>query len=215
MHEGCHTVVILCVCPSVTMLVVTYQRFGFLSAHIFISAYFLCLILAVKRMCWYMYNCVHATSFAAQVLAHYLMIDQLSATADCCQQTALEGSELSPMIVHSSEQWDATSRIDRGQPVLLSPKPPVFLESSISSFFSTYYILKWWIMATLGLWQYIAIALLVSLKSGRCHKTSLISAHFSISAYFLTIWTYKHMRLTTWVYGTLFRASLSEPWIQE
>ena len=67
---------------------------------------------------------MHATSFAcstaAQVLAHYLMIDQLSATADCCQQTALEGSEPLSMIVDSSEQWDATSRIDGGRPVLLS-----------------------------------------------------------------------------------------------
>ena len=64
---------------------------------------------------------MHTTSFAcstaAQVLAHYVMIDQLSATADCCQQTALEGSELSPMIVDSSEQWVA---INRGRPVLLS-----------------------------------------------------------------------------------------------
>ena len=191
MHEGCRTVVILCVCPEIRV----FKRTFLINAHIFISAYFLCLILAVNR--------VHTTSFAAQVLAHYLMIDPLSATADCCQQTALEGSGLLPMIVHSSEQWNATSRINRGQPVLLSPKPPVFLESSISSFFSTYYILKWWIMATMGLWQYIVIASLISLKSGRCHKP-LISAHFSISAYFLTIRTYKHMRLTTRVYGTLF-----------
>ena len=82
---------------------------------------------------------------AAQVLVHYLKIDQLSATADCCQQRALEGSEPSSMIVHSSERWDATSR-DRGpEPVLLSsysPKPPVFLESSISSFFFTYCVLE-------------------------------------------------------------------------
>ena len=41
---------------------------------------------------------------AAQVLAHYLMIDQLGATADHCQQMALEGSEPSPIIVHSSKQ---------------------------------------------------------------------------------------------------------------
>ena len=53
------------------------------------------------------------------------------------------------------------------------------------------------------LWQYIAIALLVSLKSGRCHKPlSFTSAHFSISAYFLTVQTYKRMRLTTRLYGT-------------
>ena len=48
---------------------------------------------------------------AAQILVYYLEIDQLSAAADCCQQTALEGSEPSPMIVHSSERWDTTSRI--------------------------------------------------------------------------------------------------------
>ena len=41
---------------------------------------------------------------AAQVLAHYLVIDQLSATANFCQQTALEGSEPLPIIVHLSEQ---------------------------------------------------------------------------------------------------------------
>ena len=53
------------------------------------------------------------------------MIDQLSATADCCQQTALEGSGSSPMIIHSSERWDVTSRIV-ADPAVYSPKPPAF-----------------------------------------------------------------------------------------
>ena len=131
---------------------------------------------------------------AAQVLAHYLMIDQFSATADCCQQTPLEGSEPSPMIVHSSEQWDATSRIDCGRPVLLStPKPPVFLESSIFSFFSTSCVLKWGIMATMGLWQYISITLRISMRS---HKLLPYKRTLFYKCNFLTIQTYKCMRLT-------------------
>ena len=87
---------------------------------------------------------------AAQVLAHYLMINQLSATVDCCQQ----------MIVHSSEQWDATSKIDCGRPVLL---PTLLIKTSSVSqildfLFLFHYVLQWWVMATMGLWQYIAIA---------------------------------------------------------
>ena len=37
---------------------------------------------------------------------------------------------------------------------------------------------------------------------GGANNRSLISAHFCISAYFLTAETYKRMRLTTRVYGT-------------
>ena len=36
---------------------------------------------------------------------------------------------------------------------------------------------------------------------GGAINCSLVSAHFSISAYFLTAHTYKRMRLTIWVYG--------------
>ena len=36
---------------------------------------------------------------------------------------------------------------------------------------------------------------------GGANNRSLISAHFCISAYFLTAETYKRMRLTTRVYG--------------
>ena len=39
------------------------------------------------------------------------MINQLDATADCYQQTALEGLASWLMIVDSSEGWNATSRI--------------------------------------------------------------------------------------------------------
>ena len=43
----------------------------------------------------YKYNHMHAgriaCSTAAQVLAHYLMIDQLSAIADCCQTDGSRG----------------------------------------------------------------------------------------------------------------------------
>ena len=38
-------------------------------------------------------------------------------------------------------------------------------------------------------------------KVGGAINRSFISAHFSISAYFLTVQTYKRMRLTTRVYG--------------
>ena len=57
------------------------------------------------------------------------------------------------------------------------------------------------IVATVGLWQYIYHdRVLVSLKKmGGAINHSLISAHFSISAYFLTIQTYKRMHLTTQV----------------
>ena len=36
---------------------------------------------------------------AAQVLAHYLMINQLSANANSCEQTALEGSQSWSIII--------------------------------------------------------------------------------------------------------------------
>ena len=36
---------------------------------------------------------------------------------------------------------------------------------------------------------------------GRTNNRSFISTHFHVSAYFLTVWTYKRTRLTTWVYG--------------
>ena len=39
---------------------------------------------------------------------------------------------------------------------------------------------------------------------GSANNRSLISAHFCISAYFLTAETYKRMRLTTRVYGNLY-----------
>ena len=39
---------------------------------------------------------------------------------------------------------------------------------------------------------------------GGANNRSLISAHFCISAYFLTAETYKRMRLTTRVYGIMF-----------
>ena len=63
------------------------------------------------------------------------MIDQLSATADCCQQTALEGSEPSPMIVHLSQRWDATSRIvaDLSSSAVYSPQFPVSFPLTVSS----------------------------------------------------------------------------------
>ena len=38
---------------------------------------------------------------------------------------------------------------------------------------------------------------------GGANNRSLISAHFCISAYFLTAETYKRMRLTTRVYGII------------
>ena len=56
-------------------------------------------------------------------------------------------------------------------------------------------------MTTVSLWQ-PRDRVLVSLKKvGGAINRSLISAHFSISAYFLTVQTYKRMRLTTQVYG--------------
>ena len=69
----------------------SYKHTLFSLVHIF----FLCLILTGKHMHSYYIR----TTFmllvlhAAQVLAHYLMINQLSATADSCEQTALEGSQ--------------------------------------------------------------------------------------------------------------------------
>ena len=39
---------------------------------------------------------------------------------------------------------------------------------------------------------------------GGAINRSFISAHFLLSAYFLTAWTYKHMRLTTQIYGISF-----------
>ena len=55
---------------------------------------------------------------------------------------------------------------------------------------------------------------LVSQKVGGTINRSLISAHFSINAYFITIKTYKHMRLTTRAYGNItinFQACLFCP----
>ena len=46
-------------------------------------------------------------------------------------------------------------------------------------------------------------------KMGSAINSSLISAHFSISAYFLTFQTYKCMRLTTRVYGIKILADLN------
>ena len=46
--------------------------------------------------------------------------------------------------------------------------------------------------------------ILVSLKKvGGVINRSLISTHFSVSAYFLTVQTYKHMHLTIRVYGII------------
>ena len=64
------------------------------------------------------------------------------------------------------------------------------------------YVLKWWIMATMGLWQYIAITLLVSLKSGQCHKPFSYKHIFPYSSDHVQ--TYKRMRLTTQVYGMVY-----------
>ena len=70
-------------------------------------AFFLGLILAVK---WYAYTrirttvCILLVSHTEQVLTRYLMINQLIATADCCQLVALEGSVPWPIIIHLSEQ---------------------------------------------------------------------------------------------------------------
>ena len=135
--------------------------------------FFLCLILAVERMRSYKYNRVHTTSFACSTGTITLSCDRptqyyyrllptdgsrgLRAIADDCTFIWAVGCNLEDWL------WPTCS-------ALHSPKPLVFLKSSISGFFSTYYVLKWGIMAMMGLWQYIAIALLVSLKSGRCHK---------------------------------------------
>ena len=90
-----------------------------------------------------------------------------------------------------------------------SPKPPVLLESLISSFFSAY-----WVLTPIdsssgadnGHCGSVAVhhdRVLVSLKKvGGAINHSLISAHFSVSTYFHTVQTYKRMRLTTRVYGT-------------
>ena len=44
---------------------------------------------------------------------------------------------------------------------------------------------------------------------GGANNRSPISAHFCISAYFLTAETYKRMRLTTQVYGMSFNLKIS------
>ena len=121
----------------------------------------------------YKYNCEHTTSFACNTGTSTLSYDQ---PAQCyCRMLPTDGSRGLRAITNGRTFiWAVGCNLeDRPWPTcsaLYSPKPPVFLKSSISSFFSTYYVLKWWIMTTMGLWQYIAIALLVSLKSGRCHK---------------------------------------------
>ena len=124
-----------------------------------------------------------------QVQAHaryYLKIDQLSATAGYCQQTALEGSEPSPKIVHSSERWDATSRI-MGPDLFCCPATLLSLQCFLNPRFPVSFHLLCpqmvWIMATVSLWQ-PCDRILVSLKKVGCAiNCSLISAHFSISAY--------------------------------
>ena len=121
----------------------------------------------------YKYNRVHATSFACSTGTSTLSYDR---PAQCyCRLLPTDGSRgLRAIADDRTFIWAVGCNLeDRSWPTcsaLCSPKPPVFLKSSISSFFSTYYVLKWWILATMCLWQYIAIALLVSLKSGRCHK---------------------------------------------
>ena len=96
----------------------------------------------------YKYTCITACTLlvlqVAQVLAHYLTINQLNATADCCQQTALEGSEPSAMILHLSEQGDATSRIMAN----------LFWYQFLFHLLCPQMVR---IMATVGLWQYIVV----------------------------------------------------------
>ena len=135
-----------------------------MSVHFFISTYFLCLILVVERMRSYKNNRVNANSFACSTGTSTLSYDQ---PAQCyCQLLSRNGSKgPSSMIVHS------TSRIMVSLSAIYSPKLTVFLESSISTFLSTYCALKW-----CRYWsQWICGSTSQShtgrpLKSGWCHK---------------------------------------------
>ena len=58
-----------------------------------------------------------------------------------------------------------------------------------------------WIIATVAVHRVlVSLEKWVVLMGGAINR-SYISAHFSISAYFLTVQTYKHMRLITRVYS--------------
>ena len=60
-----------------------------------------------------------------------------------------------------------------------------------------------WILATVV----YTVALKWAELMGGAINCSFISAHFSISTYFLTAQTYKHMRLITQAYGTAARCN--------
>ena len=129
---------------------------------------------------------------AAQVLAHYLMINQL-ATADCCQETALKGHHHRWLYIQPRGSWSACLL---STPLNLqyfwNPRFPLSFQLTVSSN-----------DADIGHSGSVAVhrdRMLVSLKKvGSAINRSLISAQFSISAYFLTIQTYKHVDLTAWV----------------
>ena len=86
-----------------------------------------------------------------------------------------------------------------------------FSNPRLPSFFYVLCPQMWWIMATVSLWQPVhrIASYRIALRShtgkpkkvGGAINRSLISTHFSISIYFLTVQTNKRMRLTTRVYG--------------
>ena len=138
------------------------------------------------------------------ILTHYLMIDQLSATADCHHQMTLEASlglAQWPTIVAPCI-WSVRCNLEvhglfccRLSLDLWNPWFPVSFSDTLSSNDA---------VDTNSHGGPVAVhRIVVSLEkwAGGTIDPSLISAHFSISAYFLTTQTYKRMRFTTRVYG--------------
>ena len=106
-------------------------------------------------------NCVLVVH-AAQILVHYLMIHELSQYY--CRLLSTNGSRVlrptvddcSYIISSASEQWDANSRrIMAGQSAVYSPKLIIYMYFQF--FFNLLCPKMMQIMATVGLWQYIAM----------------------------------------------------------
>ena len=128
------------------------------------------------------------------------MIDQLSAAADCHHQKTQEASlgPPWPMIIHASKRWDRgleSSRIVACSAVR-SLHFQYFLNILVSSFIIQISCPQMmWIIATAAVHR-----VLVSLEKWVVLMGGAINCSF-ISAYFLTVQTYKRMRLIPQVYG--------------
>ena len=137
------------------------------------------------------------------------MIDQLSAATDCHHQKTQEASlgPPWPTIIRASERRDRGSE-SRLRIVACSAVCSLYT-SSISRILVSSFVFQiscpqmMWIIATAAVHHMpVSLEKWAVLMGGAINR-SFISAQFSISAYFLTVQTYKRMRLITRVYGNI------------